>query len=537
MGRDRSRLAGAEPTLPAGAARLRIAAPAGQPTAHVETCQPVTLIGSRRDCDLFIGQDDVSKTHCALVNTGSAIIASDLCSRCGTFVNGQRISAAALHPGDEFHVGSVPVEVRFLDAPAGSATGAACENDADSGLPAPLRLNGAEQEYELAALPAVIGRRHACQVLLDTPDVSLAHALLFTIGGCPAIFDLGSRSGTYLNSERVTLAWLRDGDRLCIGGEELSLVWEGPQFAKCEVSVTEAAGVTDSLDAGDTAAPLQLNSLEDLGSMIEGLKAEISASQARLDERATVLQQRELELEQRSAELEPDRTRLTVEKQQCEQQAAELRAARSDLEQERARFNAQRAQFEHERAQLDTERAELERRLAEYEAMADGLKAREVALDERQATLAAAEQRLARKQAELAEREIANADAAQRIERFNDALTVARRVFASVGTFSEQPGVSGALPIVPAGPARQPDRQEPPATGSPPAGGSLPAPLVDEPLFAGLDAGSPEQWSHELLERLRSLRRESGKSDADVMLQILSEFRAWQSGDRASSGN
>lgn len=365
MGRKETTGAQAEPRLPEGGPRVRLAAPAEQPTAHLESYQPVTLIGSRRDCDLFINHNDVSRIHCALVNTGRALIATDLCSRTGTFLNGQPISVAVLRPGDEFRVGSVPVEVQIPAAPDSSA--AVDTNDSHTTLPAPLRLTGPQHQRELTTLPAVIGRRRACQVVLNAPDVSPAHALLFTIEGQPAIFDLGSRSGTFLNSERVTLAWLNDGDRLCIGGEELSLDWEGSHPAEHPASSTEAANAAAPTGT-DAAIPGQLDDLEDLACLVEGLKAQISTSQAQLRERAAALDQRETRLVVRTTALEDERARLTVEKQRLEREADELHAAKSGLAEEREGSDARRADFERQRTEFETQRAEFEGERTELEA-------------------------------------------------------------------------------------------------------------------------------------------------------------------------
>lgn len=63
--------------------------------------------------------------------------------------------------------------------------------------------------------------------MLDTPDVSLAHALVCLVAGRPAICDLGSRSGTLVNGQRTDLAWLADGDQVEIGGERLTVRWRG----------------------------------------------------------------------------------------------------------------------------------------------------------------------------------------------------------------------------------------------------------------------------------------------------------------------
>lgn len=485
MGRDSKTPTQSEPTLPPGAPRVRLCAAAGKPAARVETCQPVTLIGSRRDCDFSVSNTDVSKIHCALVNTGTAIIVTDLCSRAGTFVNGHTVSVATLRPGDELRVGPVPVDAEFLDPPSNSAAATARSDAADVTLAAPLLLSGAEGQFELTTLPAVIGRRKACQVVLDTPDVSLAHALLLTIAGCPAVFDLGSRSGTYLNTERITLAWLHTGDRLCIGGEELALAWEGPEHAEHEATTAEAVGASSAPAADKSpAGAVHLPGLGDLESMIQGLKGQISASQAKLQERTVMLEQREGELEAKAAELEQQRTELTLERQESGKQAAELQASASALEQDRARFESRRSEFEEDRSRLESLRGELEQRIAEYEATVAGLNEREAVLDERQAAVAAVERQLADRQADLARREAANAEATRKIEQFRRALNEARSAFSAIDEpCSDLPAAISARPVTSGGQARQSGDEARCAAIRPPPGDGLPAPMVDKPLF------------------------------------------------------
>jgi hypothetical protein len=443
-----------------------------------------------------------------------------LCSRCGTFVNGERVSNAALQPGDELHVGPISVEVRFLEAPDESAAAGAEADQGGLALPSPLQLSGAERQYELTMLPAVIGRRHACQILLDTPDVSLAHALLFTIEGCPAVFDLGSRSGTVLNGSRVTLAWLRDGDRICIGGEELTLSWTGPQAPPAEATAARNARAVDPVQNVNDAMRCESVSFAESGSAGAAARKEVKGPQARPRKRPAARVGREA----RSEALEAEWARLAAESQRLERQAAELRAAAAELEQDRAWFEAQRKQFQRERAEFVARQAEAERRFADHEKVLRELR-------EREAALAEAEQEIVKRQAELAKREAANAEAVRRIEQFRETLGDAQRMFASAAMTSGRRAAKARRGAAPTSPAGASDA-EPGAEG-----GSLPAPLVDEPLFAGLDPGSPEQWPQELQERLRLLGRESGKSDAEMISQVLAEHRARHIDDRKSPGN
>ncbi len=311
MGQNTKTPARPEPVLPGHAPQVLLTAVTEQVTVSAKLTKPVTLIGSRRDCDLSIGHSDVAKVHCALVNTGTEIIVTDLCTRSGTFVNGRPISLARLRPGDEFQVGSEPVGVWFSRQADDSAPPPADEHEDDFELRPPLRLTGAERSYVLTTLPAVIGRRSACPVVLDTPDVSLTHALLFLIEGRPAVFDLGSRSGTYLNGQRVGLAWLADGDELSIGGERLSLTFDGreqaPPTAAAAADLTASAAEADltasATEADDGVVDIPQNTVGLPGPGRERLDARPSSARAPTRGELAALGQREAALDEREARL------------------------------------------------------------------------------------------------------------------------------------------------------------------------------------------------------------------------------------------
>lgn len=69
-----------------------------------------------------------------------------------------------------------------------------------------------------------IGRAPGNDVVLDSPTVSSAHAVLLVAGDRLAIEDLGSSNGTFLGRTRVARADLEDGSVVAIGDYRLRLV-------------------------------------------------------------------------------------------------------------------------------------------------------------------------------------------------------------------------------------------------------------------------------------------------------------------------
>lgn len=103
--------------------------------------------------------------------------------------------------------------------------------------PAPLPYVGGEEDARpvddvlvrlLPAMPgaaevvvrrpgASIGRDPAAEICIDDPTVSWEHAKIVTRDGVPALMDLGSSNGTYLNGERVEHTLLLADDVLQLG--------------------------------------------------------------------------------------------------------------------------------------------------------------------------------------------------------------------------------------------------------------------------------------------------------------------------------
>ena len=75
-----------------------------------------------------------------------------------------------------------------------------------------FRINGGE---------AVIGRGEGVAVRLRDDGISRNHARVVTVGSKVTIEDLGSSNGTYVNSQRVSVTELHDGDKIRLGSATL----------------------------------------------------------------------------------------------------------------------------------------------------------------------------------------------------------------------------------------------------------------------------------------------------------------------------
>jgi serine phosphatase RsbU (regulator of sigma subunit) len=114
----------------------------------------------------------------------------------------------------------------------------------------------------------LLGRHAECDIhdiFADQTGVSRFHAVIEFAGGQYSIEDKGSLNGTLLNGKRVSgRAPLRSGDRLVIGGVELTFQVERPAPSTADpsssvvlsgISFTEPAGAPTPLSSRAVAAP------------------------------------------------------------------------------------------------------------------------------------------------------------------------------------------------------------------------------------------------------------------------------------------
>lgn len=341
------------PALPPNSLRAVLRVLGIRPAISRETDQPVLLVGSRRDCDVFVNDPDVSKVHCAIVNTGDALMVADLSSRLGTYVNDQKITCCAIKPGDRLAIANVSIQVEWLAIPPNIYT-----KPEKFVLPQPLRLSGDGREHVIDAVPAVIGRRGTSSVPLDTPDVSLSHALIFTINGRPVIADLESRSGTFVQQSRVRLAWLCNRDQVQVGGIPLTVNWAGPMGADPALPVGN--GLPSSGGAIGNAVPVASNS-GDPRMSIPGMNLVGPAMAVPMVATLHAVNDTELEatIQELRGFLDRIEGQLCARKAKLDEREKTVEALTRSLEAMRVHFESQSAEFQARRAQLEKREREI----------------------------------------------------------------------------------------------------------------------------------------------------------------------------------
>lgn len=73
------------------------------------------------------------------------------------------------------------------------------------------------EKFELADVPAMIGRHRSAEVVVEDPLVGEFQCMLYQLGDTVRMFDLGGSTGTLVNGVRVKRGELLPGDTITIG--------------------------------------------------------------------------------------------------------------------------------------------------------------------------------------------------------------------------------------------------------------------------------------------------------------------------------
>ena len=206
----------ANPTLGTPPADLPSLVPAGPHSGNPPLLlkKLVAVVGSHEKCHLRLMSSTVSKQHALIITTSAGVYIRDLASRTKVVLNGETIREGWLQENDQVRIGkflftfNTPVSRPQMPTPAPQAT---------------MIVGGKPADRPIEGMVVLIGRQTGCDVKLRDDGVSSRHAVIFEAAGKRYIRDLNSRTGTYLNGNKIHLDEIKFGDEIRVGEEKMSL--------------------------------------------------------------------------------------------------------------------------------------------------------------------------------------------------------------------------------------------------------------------------------------------------------------------------
>ena len=240
---------------------MQISILSGLPSRSEVLQKENVVVGRAIDSDLILNHPEVSRRHCRISHEGDSWSIEDLGSRRGTAVNGQSVSGPmALRPGDQIRVGPVILAfgVGLERAPAITAAAS----------PAGTVLYKHER-CEIIPLNAdlVFGRGDDVDVRLDDALVSRRHAMIKPCQDGYRLFDLKSKTGSFINGRRFDEHDLVIGDQIQLGS--FFFVYDGRSLRRVRrfaVGRIVAVGLTKETESGPIL--LRANFLAEPGQLI-----------------------------------------------------------------------------------------------------------------------------------------------------------------------------------------------------------------------------------------------------------------------------
>ncbi len=211
------------PCLPAGAPTATVSIRKGPGSGQsIQLRRAVSLFGTKRGCKFVLRDPTVDRRHCVVVNTGYRIILRDLNTNGRTWLNGAKIEQEMLTDGQTIKIGpwEFYIEVTAADIRGASDSPVVVDLEPDPTL---LAIEDVTSGHiaKLSRDVAILGRGPNSDFVVQDRETSRVHAIIFSYLGRPAIFDLASENGTWVNGQRAVFAMLQNGDELTFGSRTI----------------------------------------------------------------------------------------------------------------------------------------------------------------------------------------------------------------------------------------------------------------------------------------------------------------------------
>jgi len=394
--------------LPTDAPLIRITTgmgSAGQKTWNLR--RPVTVIGSRRPAHIVLHDEDMSNAHCVIVNTGTEVLLKDLHTSSGTQLNKTRVNLAVLADGDVITLGDTTIQVAIQVPDGGSDDSGFGMKFADpTKFPGPVSLHliHTDKQWSIEEAIVLIGRHDDATVRLDHPDMSSRHAILFRVGNGPAIFDLGSRTGLWVNGQRCSLTPLQNDDRISVGTFGLSL--------KClEPSVGTHVDMPVVQPFAGVLTPPHIDGVHEIAPKASPHESPTAAGSTFAAQADRPYANAEPELENLQGNLSGAWERLNLWRallrdgaSALDEQKAGLHAREAEVDAKDAALRGQLYDITRFHEQISTRERELAAKIAQLQAGTDALSKARNACDQREDDLARRDQEMIRREHAVAQR-------------------------------------------------------------------------------------------------------------------------------------
>ena len=205
-------------------------------------------VGRLEDNDITLDDRQVSRHHARIIVVDKDVTIEDMGSSNKLYLQGRKITSAALQPGKPVMIKPFTLSVKHLSEGDDKTMVIGGDIDdlhdqATAIMPAPkiprqMKLVGVKgsvkgTEHVIKDGVTLLGRSEECGIHLQDPTASRRHAEIESSSGRILVRDLGSTLGTYVNDEKIHEYVLSASDIIKIGGQAFELKSDsGPAISK-----------------------------------------------------------------------------------------------------------------------------------------------------------------------------------------------------------------------------------------------------------------------------------------------------------------